>query len=103
MKKDDGFLAYVLDQLRLLRNVEARAMFGGYGLYRDGSFFGIISKGRFYMRTSPLTRPNYVKAGTKPFRPSVRQTLRSYYEVPQEVLDDASTLARWVEEAASGV
>lgn len=100
MKTTDDFLAYVLDQLRLIKNVEASRMFGGHGLYRDGAFFGIVFKGRFYLRTSPLTRAKYVEAGMNRFRPNARQTLKSYYEVPAEVLDDASKVARWAEEAA---
>ena len=100
MRKTNEFLTYVLDQLRLLRNLEARAMFGGHGLYRDGIFFGIISKGRLFLRTGPSTRPKFIEAGMKPFRPSAQQTLKSYYEVPAEVLDDASTFAHWAEEAA---
>jgi TfoX/Sxy family transcriptional regulator of competence genes len=42
--KDDSFKDFVLDQLRELDDVEARRMFGGYGLYQDETFFGIIFK-----------------------------------------------------------
>ena len=34
-----------------------------------------------------------------PFRPNERQTLKSYYEVPPEVLDDAEALFSWAREA----
>jgi DNA transformation protein len=102
MKKRDDLLDYVLDQLRGVRSIEARSMFGGFGLYRDGLFFGIVFEGRFFMRTSPSTRSKYVNAGMTRFRPNARQTLKSYYEVPQEVLDDATTLACWAEEAVRG-
>ena len=44
--KDDSFKDFVLDQLQELDSVEARRMFGGYGLYQDETFFGIIHKGR---------------------------------------------------------
>ena len=49
--KDDSFKDFVLDQLSDLDDVEARRMFGGYGLYQDEIFFGIIHKGRLYENT----------------------------------------------------
>jgi TfoX/Sxy family transcriptional regulator of competence genes len=36
--KDDSFKTFVLDQLQKLDDVEARRMFGGYGLYHDETF-----------------------------------------------------------------
>ena len=37
MKKSDGFLDFVLDQLREVSGVSARAMFGGHGIYRGST------------------------------------------------------------------
>ena len=41
----------MLDQLCNLEGVEARRMFGGYGLYQDETFFGIVHKGRSISRS----------------------------------------------------
>jgi len=54
----DSFKDYVVDQLRELGNVDCRAMFGGYGLYRSDNFFGILHKGRLYFKTNPICLPN---------------------------------------------
>lgn len=35
----------------------------------------------------------------KPFRPNVKQTLKSFYEVPVDVLEDAEILTQWATEA----
>jgi DNA transformation protein len=35
----------------------------------------------------------------KPFKPSAKQTLKNYYEVPAEVVEDADELMLWSEEA----
>ena len=75
-------------------------MFGGYGVYRGDSFFGILFKKRLYFRTGPITRPAYIKAGMKPFQPSARQTLKTYYEVPADVLEDREKLRVWAQKAA---
>jgi DNA transformation protein len=77
-------------------------MFGGHGLYLGGAFFGILYKGHFYLRTSPRTRKEFVDRGMKPFRPNARQTLKSYYEVPADVVEDREQLRRWAERARLG-
>ncbi len=96
---DDSFLGYVLDQLRALGGLEARRMFGAYGLYRDGVFFAIVDAGRLYFKTDEATRAEYRQQGMGPFRPTPKQTLKTYYEVPADVLEDDEALALWAEQA----
>lgn len=98
--KNDGFNDFVLDQLADLSGVTARAMFGGYGLYHRTTFFGIIHKGRLYFKITEATLPRYKEQGMKPFRPNAKQTLKSFYEVPIDVLEDAEALTQWATEAA---
>lgn len=97
--KDSSFKNFVLDQLRELGGLESRAMFGGFGLYAGGKFFGIVFQGRLYFRTSVATRAAYLGRGMEPFRPNAKQRLNSYYEVPADVIEDADELSRWANEA----
>ncbi|MEY4744803.1 MAG: hypothetical protein RL272_748 [Candidatus Parcubacteria bacterium] len=71
-KKDESYKDYVIDALSDLDGLRVRAMFGGYGLYLKGVFFGIIWKGRTYFKVDDETRPDYVKRGGKPFRIDMR-------------------------------
>ena len=96
-----GFQEFVADQLSGLRGATFRSMFGGYGIYQGTTFFGIVFKGRLYFKTSERTRRRYVSAGMGPFRPSAKQTLKNYYEVPAEVIEDADKLLAWAEQAAA--
>ena len=96
----DSFKDFVLDQLGGLRCVTCRAMFGGYGLYRGDVFFGIIHKGRLYFKTGEASRAAYRERGMKPFRPNPRQTLKTYYEVPIEIIEDQEQLTGWAIQAA---
>ena len=100
--KDDSFKDFILDQLEELEGVEARGMFGGYGLYQDEIFFGIIFKGRLYFKTDEATVVAYQKRKMKPFRPNARQTLKSYYQVPVNVLEDRDQLVAWAQKAEIG-
>ena len=97
--KDDSFRDFVLDQLSGLDDVEARRMFGGCGLYQDEIFFGIIHKGRLYFKIDESTVGEYRKRKMKPFRPNPKQTLKSYYQVPVDVIEDADQLCRWAKTA----
>jgi DNA transformation protein and related proteins len=101
LDKQDGFKEFVLDQLNDLRGLTCRAMFGGYGLSRRGTFFGIVHQGRLYFKVSPATVASYRSHGMKPFRPNATMTLKTYYEVPPDILENSETLVAWAEQAAS--
>ena len=97
--KSTGFKDFVLDQLMDLRGVTCRAMFGGYGLYKGSTFFGIIHKGRLYFKITPTTVVPYKVHSMKPFRPNPKQTLKTYYEVPVNIIEDLDQLTAWAEQA----
>ena len=101
----DSLKDFVLDQLRGLSGLECRAMFGGFGFYAGGKFFGIVIKGRLYFKTTDVTRENYLKRGMKPFEPPFRQrakqTLSSYLEVPADVIENAPEFETWAREAVA--
>ena len=97
--EDGSFRDFVLDQLQSIGRVECRPMFGGHGLYHERLFFGILWRGQLFFKTDARSAPAYLALGMKPFRPSPRQTLRTYYEVPIEVLEDPDRLAVWAGQA----
>ncbi len=97
--KDESLRDFVLDQLVGLDDVEARRMFGGYGLYRDETFFGIVHKGKLFFKIDESTVGEYRKRQMKPFRPNAKQALKSYYQVPVDVMEDADELCEWAVKA----
>jgi DNA transformation protein len=99
---DDTFKDFIVDQLTALRGIAPRKMFGGYGLYHEGTFFAIIYKGRLYFKVTAATVALYRQHGMEPFRPNTKQTLTTYYEVPVEVIEDAERLTTWAGEALCG-
>jgi len=102
MEHRDSFTDFVLDQLHGMGRVACRPMFGGYELYRDGAFFGVVCEGRLYFRTSATSVAQYHDRGMQPFRPSPKTTLQNYYEVPVEIIEDLEQLTAWAEQAAEG-
>lgn len=99
--KHDGFKDFVLDQLADLRGLTCRAMFGGYGLRYRETFFGIIHNGRLYFKATSETANSYRAMGSKPFRVTKTMTLKTYYEVPVDILEDVARLAEWAETAST--
>ncbi|MFI5305011.1 MAG: TfoX/Sxy family protein, partial [Nitrospiria bacterium] len=49
----------------------------------------MLSKNRLYFKTDSTTVTLYIKNGMEPFQPNPKQTLKSYYEVPAEIIEDA--------------
>lgn len=96
----DGFRDFVLDQLSELPGLTFRAMFGGYGLYQEERFFGIVHKGRLYFKTDRMTAPRYRDRGMTPFTPTPTQALKNYYEVPIDILEAPDDLITWASQAA---
>ncbi len=92
-------LDQVIDLLAPLGDISSRSMFGGHGLYWNGTIFGITFQERLYLKVDEGNRPDFERRGMGPFRPNERQTLKSYFEVPQDVLDDPEALLSWVKEA----
>lgn len=61
--------------------------------------FGIVHKSRLYFKVTPRTVERYKTQGMKPFRPNARQTLKSFYEVPVDIVEDTEQLTAWAQEA----
>ena len=79
--------------------VTSMAMFGGHGLYCGDVFFAIVSRARLYFKVDDESRADYEGEGMGPFRPSARQTIRTYYEVPADVMESRQALVEWARRA----
>jgi DNA transformation protein and related proteins len=82
-----------------LGDLTSRPLFGGYGLSRRETIFGILFGGKLFLKVGDRSKGDSMVKGMGPFRPNERQTLKSYYEVPPEVIDDPEALLSWVGEA----
>jgi DNA transformation protein len=100
-KPRDEFTHFVLDQLAHVPALTSAPFFGGIGLRLGASFFGVIMGGSLYFSTSPATRAEYEKHGSRCFsyvkQGKVQKT--KLFEVPAEVLDDADVLRIWADRA----
>ncbi|WP_139650544.1 TfoX/Sxy family protein [Raoultibacter phocaeensis] len=56
MASSPEFVAYVCDQLAPLGQVHTRKMFGEYGVYFGGKYFGLICDDRFMIKITEAGR-----------------------------------------------
>src|SRR6266550_1026078 len=100
---DRSLKDFVMDQLRVLPELRAKPMFGGYGLYQSDQFFGILIQGRLYFKTDDQTRSAYIERGMGPFvyEKARRPTTLNYFEVPPDVLESRENLVEWAQLAVA--
>lgn len=93
----DEFLAHVLDLLAPLGGVDARRMFGGYGLYCGDVFFGILLDNTLYLKADDQNRRDFERAGSEIFsyaRAGKHATL-NFYRAPEEAMDTSLVMLPW--------
>ena len=81
---------------------KARRMFGGHGLYLDGTFFAILDDGVLFFKVSDATRSAYEAEGMGPFTYQTKtgeHALNSYWRLPERLLDEPGDMREWVRAA----
>ncbi|MEX2572303.1 MAG: TfoX/Sxy family protein [Gemmatimonadota bacterium] len=91
---------YVMEQLGRIVPVTGRSMFGGFGMYSEGRFFGLIADDVVFLKVDETNRGDFERAGKGAFRPYGEESRpMNYYELPGELLEDVEALRPWVEKA----
>ena len=93
------WLEAMLAALAPLGGITSRAMFGGYAIYQRGLVFALAGNERLYLKVDEQTEGDFRIRGMGPFRPWDGLTLKSYFEVPPDVLGDPQALRAWAAEA----
>ena len=101
MARHSEFVEFVLELLAPLGAVRARAMFGGFGIYRGDTFFAIIVDDKLYFKTDHVTCREFTARGLSPFTYAARgKTITmQYYEAPPEVFEEHEAMRNWAQQA----
>jgi len=103
-KKDQSFHDYVVgDLLGDIDGITSRAMFGGWGIYRDGLIFAIIFDGELYFKADETNRPDFEELGSHPFvyKEGEQTSTMSYWLLPAEVQEDREMLREFVNKSVA--
>ena len=101
MFRDDAFVDYVLELFAPAGRASARRMFGGHGVYVDGTMCAIVFDGRLFLKVDDATRAEFEGAGCAPFVYTGQKEpiAMSYWSVPEQALESAEDMRPWVARA----
>ena len=101
MKGSNEFAAHSAELLATVGRIVVRKMFGGYGLYCDGTMFALIARDVLYLKVDDVNRGEFERAGALPFvyESKGRRTVMAYYSAPGEVLESRELAAPWARSA----
>ncbi len=82
--------------------VVVRRMFGGAGIYAEGTMFALVADGVIYLKADGRTEAAFIVEGLQPFSYEARNGKRavmSYRRMPDRLYDDPEELAQWAKAA----
>ena len=82
--------------------VEVRRMFGGAGIYADGTMFALVHAGVIYLKADEHNTPAFEREQLEPFTYKTkagRRGVMSYRRMPDRLYDDPNELATWARAA----
>jgi DNA transformation protein len=92
MPLSPGFTDYALELLAGLGRVEAKRMFGGAGLYRDGVMFALLDDDVLFFRVDAKLEAELKEQGSAPWVYSMKKdgAVRDmgYWRMPETAADD---------------
>ncbi|CAN7414024.1 TfoX/Sxy family protein [Bosea sp. LjRoot237] len=92
-------IAAVAELFAPVVSVRMRRMFGGLGVYAGEAMFALAFDGEIFLKTTDATRPEFLAAGSEPFRYMARSREREigYWRLPAIAFDDEDALRRFTE------
>ncbi len=102
------FVEYLKEVFEQFGSIQARKMFGGYGIYHDGIMFGLVADDTLYLKADEATAEHFVLRSLEQFKydKGNKVVKMSYYLAPDEIFDDPEVATIWAQralEAASRV
>jgi DNA transformation protein len=92
----------IVEMFAAFGSVIPRRMFGGFGIYADGTMFALVSDDLVYLKADTETVAAFEREGQGPFTYEARggrRTVMSYWRVPDRLYDDPDELAGWARQA----
>ena len=102
-ESEKEFSIYVVELMQSLGPVRVKAMFGGYGIFLNGLMFGLIADNVLYLKIDQETENEFKAMGLEPFtyHKKGKELKMSYYQAPEEVLEDSEEMHLWASKAYS--
>jgi DNA transformation protein len=105
MPIDASFADYCCELLASAGPLQARRMFGGFGISTGGLTFAIVADlgagPTLWLKANENTRPLYEQAGCERFTYAMKGVPRSmdYYSAPEQAMESPQLMAPWALQA----
>ena len=93
---------HIIELFAAFGPVSVRRLFGGLGIYADGTMFALASRGLIYLKADGRAVEAFRREGKGPFTYGAKggkRTVMSYWALPDRLYDDPDALASWAETA----
>ena len=99
--EEKEFVTYVVDLMQSIGPVRAKGMFGGHGIFLEGLMFGLIADSVLYLKVDKETENEFKDRGLEAFtyNKKGKEFKMSYYQAPEEALEDAEEMNFWANKA----
>ena len=100
-KPRSEYVNFVIEQMSVVRGLQVKGMFGGYGIFQDDCMFALIIEDQLYFKADASTRAEFEAKGLKPFTYEARGKWVevNYFEAPPEVFDEVDEMRVWANKA----
>lgn len=95
--EEKEFVTYIVDLMQSIGPVNAKAMFGGYGIFLNGIMFGLIADNVLYLKVDKEIESDFKEMGLGPFMYSKKgkEFKMSYFQAPEATLEDVDEMNKW--------
>lgn len=101
MSVNETFVALLEECLAGVGPITVRRMFGGAGVYADGTMFALVADDELYFKADEATRGAFEAEGLGPFVYDARgkPMTMSYWRIPGRLFDDPAEMTAWARSA----
>ena len=95
------FVEYLHEVFESFGPIQAKRMFGGYGIYHNDLMFGLVADDSLYLKADDETSGLFEAKGLEPFEydKNGKKMKMSYFQAPEEIFDDPDEAKAWAERA----
>lgn len=100
-QRQSAFADFVLEQMASIPGVSKRAMFGGFGIYREGLMFALIADESLYFKANDFLADEFIALDLPPFefQSKGKSMTLKYYRAPESVFEESEWMQHWSDKA----
>lgn len=100
-RQQQAFAEFVLEQMAEIPGIGKRAMFGGFGIYRDGLMFALVADEQLYFKANDHLADDFTALGLQPlmYESKGKAVSLGYYQAPEAVFEESDQMREWSDKA----